>query len=119
MQVPELGYEPFNNCTPFCAAFSWFSLTEYVLASTIMVFHMTVVLDFPDEILMIGRPILGLSNAKNASDSAKVALSQRLQMDIGVSEDEDSDDDPEDSVLGSHSSEREVVQEKSLKNKSE
>ncbi len=65
-----------------------------------MVFHMTVVLDFPDEILMIGRPILGLSGSGapgNASkdSAANAALSERLQVDIGVSEDEESGEEEE------------------------
>ncbi|KAG8230100.1 hypothetical protein J437_LFUL007644 [Ladona fulva] len=36
-------------------AFSWFSLCEYVIASANMAFHVTVVLDFPTEELMVGR----------------------------------------------------------------
>ncbi|XP_046430839.1 post-GPI attachment to proteins factor 2-like isoform X1 [Neodiprion pinetum] len=35
-------------------AFSWFSLCEYVIASANMGFHVTVILDFPKEHLVVG-----------------------------------------------------------------
>ncbi|CAG0915638.1 unnamed protein product [Notodromas monacha] len=69
-------------CKPL--AFSWFSLTEYILAATIMMFHMTVVLDFPEEILMVGRP----TTAKVISSSTKEPSFSPNQ-DFGISEDED------------------------------
>jgi len=36
------------------SAFSWFSLCEYVIAFANMGFHITVVLDFPKEQLVVG-----------------------------------------------------------------
>jgi hypothetical protein len=39
----------------FPAAFSWFSLCEYLIASANMAFHVTVILDFPTEDLMVAR----------------------------------------------------------------
>ncbi|XP_043261027.1 post-GPI attachment to proteins factor 2-like [Colletes gigas] len=41
-------------------AFSWFSLCEYVIASANMGFHVTVVLDFPKEHLVVGNGISAL-----------------------------------------------------------
>lgn len=38
-------------------AFSWFSFCEYVIASANMGFHITVVLDFPKEQLVVGRDL--------------------------------------------------------------
>lgn len=38
-------------------AFSWFSLCEYVIASANMGFHVTVILDFPKELLVVGHGI--------------------------------------------------------------
>jgi hypothetical protein len=42
------------------AAFSWFSLCEYLIASANMAFHMTVVLDFPTEQLIVARASPGM-----------------------------------------------------------
>ncbi|KAF4526386.1 hypothetical protein B566_EDAN012676 [Ephemera danica] len=39
-------------------AFSWFSLCEYIIASANMAFHITVVLDFPTEELIVAKPLL-------------------------------------------------------------
>lgn len=36
-------------------AFSWFALCEYVIASANMAFHVTVVLDFPTEELVVAK----------------------------------------------------------------
>ncbi|XP_029047014.1 post-GPI attachment to proteins factor 2-like [Osmia lignaria lignaria] len=41
-------------------AFSWFSLCEYVIASANMGFHVTVVLDFPMEQLVVGNGLPAL-----------------------------------------------------------
>ncbi|KOC69281.1 Post-GPI attachment to proteins factor 2-like [Habropoda laboriosa] len=41
-------------------AFSWFSLCEYVIASANMGFHVTVILDFPKEQLVIGNGLPAL-----------------------------------------------------------
>ncbi|XP_067000433.1 post-GPI attachment to proteins factor 2-like [Anabrus simplex] len=38
-------------------AFSWFSLCEYLIASANMAFHVTVILDFPTEKLVVARGI--------------------------------------------------------------
>lgn len=38
----------------FLTAFSWFSFCEYVIASANMGFHVTVILDFPKEQLVVG-----------------------------------------------------------------
>lgn len=43
--------------TVLFVAFSWFSLCEYVIAWANMGFHCTVVLDFPQEQLVIGHGI--------------------------------------------------------------
>jgi hypothetical protein len=42
------------------AAFSWFSFCEYLIASANMAFHMTVVLDFPTEQLIVAQKSPGL-----------------------------------------------------------
>lgn len=44
----------------FLTAFSWFSLCEYVIASTNMGFHVTVILDFPKEHLVVGHGLPSL-----------------------------------------------------------
>lgn len=41
-------------------AFSWFSLCEYVIASANMGFHVTVILDFPKEHLVVGHGLPAL-----------------------------------------------------------
>ncbi|XP_017876979.1 post-GPI attachment to proteins factor 2-like isoform X2 [Ceratina calcarata] len=41
-------------------AFSWFSLCEYVLGSANMAFHITVILDFPMEQLVVGNGLPAL-----------------------------------------------------------
>ncbi|KAK1138083.1 hypothetical protein K0M31_002570 [Melipona bicolor] len=41
-------------------AFSWFSLCEYVIASANMGFHVTVILDFPKEQLIVGNGLSAL-----------------------------------------------------------
>ncbi|CAK9796521.1 Post-GPI attachment to proteins factor 2-like [Anthophora plagiata] len=41
-------------------AFSWFSLCEYVIASANMGFHVTVILDFPKEQLVVGNGLPAL-----------------------------------------------------------
>jgi hypothetical protein len=42
------------------AAFSWFSFCEYLIASANMAFHMTVVLDFPTEQLIVAQESPGM-----------------------------------------------------------
>lgn len=44
----------------FLIAFSWFSLCEYVIASANMGFHVTVILDFPKEQLIVGNGLPAL-----------------------------------------------------------
>jgi len=44
----------------FFAAFSWFSFCEYLIASANMAFHMTVVLDFPTEQLIVAQKSPGM-----------------------------------------------------------
>ncbi|GFG28970.1 hypothetical protein Cfor_02301 [Coptotermes formosanus] len=41
-------------------AFSWFSFCEYLIASANMAFHMTVVLDFPTEQLIVAQKSPGM-----------------------------------------------------------
>ncbi|PSN54652.1 hypothetical protein C0J52_01080 [Blattella germanica] len=41
-------------------AFSWFSFCEYLIASANMAFHMTVILDFPTEQLLVARGSPGI-----------------------------------------------------------
>jgi hypothetical protein len=36
------------------AAFSWFSFFEYWIAATNMGFHATIIIDFPDEDIIVG-----------------------------------------------------------------
>jgi hypothetical protein len=50
-------------------AFSWFSFCEYLIASANMAFHMTVVLDFPTEQLIVaqGSPGMVLIGSTTAS----------------------------------------------------
>ncbi|KAK0183158.1 hypothetical protein PV327_001225 [Microctonus hyperodae] len=38
-------------------AFSWFSLCEYIIATANIAFHVTVILDFPTERLIVGRDL--------------------------------------------------------------
>lgn len=38
----------------FFTAFSWFSLCEYIIACANMGFHVTVIMDFPKEQLIVG-----------------------------------------------------------------
>lgn len=40
------------------AAFSWFAFCEYVIASANMAFHVTVILDFPTEQLLVAKDAL-------------------------------------------------------------
>jgi hypothetical protein len=51
------------------AAFSWFSFCEYLIASANMAFHMTVILDFPTEQLIVaqGSPGIVLISSTAAS----------------------------------------------------
>jgi len=49
-----------NLTTHFFAAFSWFSFCEYLIASANMAFHMTVVLDFPTEQLIVAQKSPGM-----------------------------------------------------------
>lgn len=51
----------------FCfsfVAFSWFAFCEYVIASANMAFHVTVILDFPTEKLLVAK---GLNAVRNKS----------------------------------------------------
>lgn len=41
----------------FVLAFSWFAFCEYIIASANMAFHITVILDFPTENLIIARDV--------------------------------------------------------------
>jgi len=49
-----------NLTVNFFAAFSWFSFCEYLIASANMAFHMTVVLDFPTEQLIVAQKSPGM-----------------------------------------------------------
>jgi hypothetical protein len=49
-----------NDYVCFFPAFSWFSFCEYLIASANMAFHMTVVLDFPTEQLMVAKGSPGM-----------------------------------------------------------
>ncbi|XP_021938242.1 post-GPI attachment to proteins factor 2-like [Zootermopsis nevadensis] len=52
-------------------AFSWFSFCEYLIASANMAFHMTVVLDFPTEQLIVAQASPGLVLAGSGSASQR------------------------------------------------
>jgi hypothetical protein len=60
--VKELvtGRSERNLTMHFFAAFSWFSFCEYLIASANMAFHMTVVLDFPTEQLIVAQKFPGM-----------------------------------------------------------
>ena len=60
--VKELvtGHSGLNLTMHFFAAFSWFSFCEYLIASANMAFHMTVVLDFPTEQLIVAQKSPGM-----------------------------------------------------------
>lgn len=49
------------------AAFSWFSLCEYVICVCNMAFHLTLVYDIPDEELLVGIPLGVANSSKPAS----------------------------------------------------
>lgn len=45
-------------------AFSWFSTCEYLIATCNMAFHVTVILDFPHEDLVVGQRLAALTSGK-------------------------------------------------------
>jgi hypothetical protein len=54
------GHSGRNLTICFFAAFSWFSFCEYLIASANMAFHMTVILDFPTEHLIVAQKSPGM-----------------------------------------------------------
>jgi hypothetical protein len=48
-------------------AFSWFSFCEYLIASANMAFHMTVILDFPTEQLIVAQASPGMVLVSNST----------------------------------------------------
>ncbi|XP_075234556.1 post-GPI attachment to proteins factor 2-like [Lycorma delicatula] len=58
-------------------AFSWFALCEYIIASANMAFHVTVVLDFPTEQLIVAKgiqlPVIAMSTTKTSNDQQQAA----------------------------------------------
>uniref|UniRef100_A0A1B6D455 CWH43-like N-terminal domain-containing protein n=1 Tax=Clastoptera arizonana TaxID=38151 RepID=A0A1B6D455_9HEMI len=53
-------------------AFSWFALCEYVIASANMAFHVTVVMDFPTEKLIVAKGLLDVTNNHEESNDWKL-----------------------------------------------
>lgn len=56
-----------NMFSLFVAAFSWFAFCEYIIASANMAFHVTVILDFPTEQIIIAKDV-----AKNQLATCKI-----------------------------------------------